>query len=665
MKKRSRFAMRLGVSVLFIVGVGMWVASCSKNNSMTGPGGGGSTSSGPAKVVGVVNDASTTGNPVLAGATVQIVGSSTSTTTDANGAFSISVPTDSTKTINISKTGYSLNQVVVTLKGDSTRNITVSLLKVGGSQSVPANAGGSVADTKSNAVITLPPNFVSASGNVTVTVTGLDPTTDQVRALPGGLQAVDATGNTVYLQPVSFAEYTVTDANGNVLPFNTSAGSGANIELPIPASLRGKPGYRNGDPIECYLYDPSDGKWKTPVPGVIGPSSVDASIPAIKATIMHLSWYGGAPAVNQRACIKGYVKNSNGTPAAGAEVDLYPGANGSTDKNGYFDLDASPSSNVRIVATVLSGSKVSTAEEVVYTGSAGDSCYTAPDLTLGLPQQGNFQVNASLYHSGSGSEAFDYAIASIQLTTPDNSTSDWDSAAVQIGYGSQFTTLTPLGGGSYYAFTGSPANFALTPGEMYQIKIDFDKNGTIDAEGSVRMVGVTAITNPADNGTVPKTFTATWVDSGATHSGYSANYWGFLSGDSTFLYFLTTNTQKVIGDNTIDSSFWGYPQVNSPLPAGSYSLSLWSFNGPGNFLSEVGDQLPNISGQNVTGYFYSYYFGTPVNFTSSGTGSGKAAGSISRMLPRRTKTPPLALKNFFKHIPASIRKKAGISLARR
>lgn len=96
-----------------------------------------------------------------------------------------------------------------------------------------------------------------------VTVTGLDPTTDQIRALPGGLEALDGNGQPVYLSPVSFAEYTVKDASGNVLQFNPSASQGADIELPIPAVLQGQPGYENGDPIECYVYDPADGKWKT------------------------------------------------------------------------------------------------------------------------------------------------------------------------------------------------------------------------------------------------------------------------------------------------------------------------------------------------------------------------------------------------------------------
>ncbi|HEY6952781.1 MAG TPA: carboxypeptidase regulatory-like domain-containing protein [Bacteroidota bacterium] len=656
---RQRFSARILGPVLLLAGIAIWISSCSKNSSNpVSP-----ANTGNPTVNGLVKDAGAANNPVIAGATVQIVGTNTTTTTNANGMFSLTLPAGVTKTINITKNGYSLNQVVLNLAAGNTKNITVNLLQAGNTQSVAVSSGGSVTDTKSNAVLKLPAGFVSTTGNVSVTVTGLDPTTEQIRALPGGLDAIDANGNPKYLQPVSFAEYTVKDANGNTLQFNQSASSGANIELPIPASLRGKPGYSNGDPIECYVYDPTDGKWKTPVPGVVGPSSVDGS-PAIKATIFHLSWYGGAPALNQRACIKGYVKNSNGTAAVGANVEAFPGGAGTTDGNGFYDIDAAPSSNVRVVASVLSGSLISEAEIVVYTGTVTDSCYNAPDLTLGLPQQGTFEVNATLYKSGSGNSVFDFALAEIQLKTPAGTTSSYDGATVQIGYGSQFTTLPSVGTGTglYEVYTGNPANFSLSPGQQYEIKIDFDKNGTVDATGSVRMVGVSTNTYPADSSTVPNHFTATWSDNGSAVPGYSANYWLSISGDSASRFFVTSTTSKVVGDGSVDSSFYGYYLSNAPLPAGQYSMSVWSFNGPANFLSTVGDQLPNINGQNVTGYMYSYYLGNASTFTSSGLPS--SAAPVYSYSSQHWKVP-LALTKFYKSIPSVIRRKEGISLPKR
>ncbi len=658
MKGKRQLSMRILLTAGLAVGVGMWISGCSKkNDNPVTP-----VNTGNATVNGVVTDAGATGTPAIAGATVQIVGTTTTVTTDAKGMFSLSLPPGVTKTISVSKSGYSTNDVVLNLSGGTTKNMTVNLLQSGNTQSVSVSSGGSVTDTKSNAVISLPSGFVNASGNVSVTVTGLDPTTDQIRALPGGLEAIDANGNTKYLQPVSFAEYVVKDANGTVMQFNSSAPSGANIELPIPASLRGKPGYRNGDPIECYVFDPADGKWKTPVPGVVGPSSVDGS-PAIKATIFHLSWYGGAPALNQRACIKGFVKNANGSPAVGADVEAYPGSSGTTDANGFFEIDAAPSSNVRVVASVLSGSLISTAEIVVYTGSSTDSCYVAPDLTLGVPQQGTFEVNATLFKSISGNSEFDFAEANIKLKTPAGSTSDYNDADVKIGYGSQFFTVPSAGSGSYALYTGmqNASGFALDPGQQYEIRIDFDKNGTVDATGSVRMVGITTITNPAAGSTVPNHFTATWSDSGSAVPGYSANYWMTISGDSAARFYLTSTPSKVVGDGSVDSSFYGYALANDPLPAGQYTMSVWSFNGPAGFLT-VGEPLPNINGQNVTGYFYSYYFGNSITFNS--TGLNAAMRPFYASSGDRWQTPP-ALKRFFKAIPKRIKQKAQLALPSR
>lgn len=647
----------LAVSLLF-VGIGIWISGCAtKSTNPVSPGNNGNT-----VVNGVVYDASTSGSSAISGATVQVSGSSTSKTTDANGMFSVSLTPGVSQTITITKSGYSTNSVVFNLASGSTKNITVNLLQSGTTQTVSVSSGGAVTDTKSNARLSLPAGFVSTSGNVSVTVTGLDPTSDQVRALPGGLQAVDANNNIKYLQPVSFAEYVVKDANGNVLQFNQSASSGANIELPIPESLRGKPGYENGDPIECYVFDPTDGKWKTPVPGIVGPSSVDGS-PAIKATIFHLSWYGGAPALNQRACIKGYVKNSNGSPAVGANVEAYPGGSGTTDATGFFDIDAAPSSNIRVVASVLSGSLISSAEIVVYTGSSTDSCYVAPDLTLGLPQQGTFDVDATLFKLGAGASTFDYASADIKLTTPLGTSSNYDGADVRIGYGSQFTSVPSAGSGSYLVYTGAQnaGNFSLAPGQQYEITIDFDKNGTIDATGYVRMVGVSSIIYPADSATVPNHFTATWSDNGTNVAGYSADYWLTIVGDSAARYYVTTNTSKVVGDRSVDSSFYGYYLTNDPLPAGQYDMSVWSFNGPAGFLT-VGQPLPNINGQNVSGYFYSYYFGQSVTFNSSGLPSKILPAFASRNQHWQV---PLALSRFYKSIPSFVKKRANISMPTR
>jgi hypothetical protein len=640
---RSRIVL---VFTLVAITLALWVSSCKKDEpAVTGGGGGGG---GTTSVRGIVTRADTTGNPPIDGASVRI-GTAAPVITSATGEFTIPVEAGTNVTLTITKTGFSFNEVVVNVASGATRNITVGLLKEGASSTFSSTTAGTISDGSYK--LSVPANFVNATGNVTVSVTGLDPTTSEIRALPGGLEAIDAQGNPRYLQPVSFAEYVARDANGNVLQVNQTSGSGANIELPIPESLRGQPGYRNGDPIECYLYDAATGKWKTPVPGLVGPSSVDGQ-PAIKATIFHLSWYGGAPALTARACIRGYVRNANGTPAAGVDVEAFAGGNTVTNSQGFYQVDAAPNSSVRVVGTAVLGTTVRSGEVLVFTGGTQDSCRLAPDITLGAPQQGSFEATAILYKIDGGTQFFDIASASLDLVAPGGTRTPWSTALVRVGIGAQMTTLPSVGNGEYSL---TSPTIMLAAGQTYSITIDFDQNGTIDANGQIRMVGATAITSPAPGATVGRTFTAMWTDSGTVVPGYSANYWVTITGDSASRFFFTRNLTKVIGDGTIDTSIYGFPQPNDPLPAGEYNMSLWSLNGPAGFLT-IGTPQPNINGQNVRGFFYAYSIGSPVSFTCTGLGA-----TAARIVSGRQRTPA-ALKQMYDQLPASVRKRIAIKL---
>jgi hypothetical protein len=149
-------------------------------------------------------------------------------------------------------------------------------------------------------------------------------------------------------------------------------------------------------------------------------------------------------------------------------------------------------------------------------------------------------------------------------------------------------------------------------------------------------------------------FTATWTDTAAGIPGYGANYWLTLSGDSASRTFFTRSLTKVIGNGIPDTSVYGFPQPNDPLPAGNYTMNLWSLNGPAGFLT-IGNPAPNINGQNVQGYFYAYAFGTPVEFMSTGQGATASSFGGKRNIP-------LALKQMYDQLPANIRKKIGMKL---
>jgi hypothetical protein len=610
---------RAGLSILatgaLVLLVALFLGACGKKANKLAP----TPPPGNATLSGRVTVAASAGTPV-AGATVK-TSSGANTLTDANGQFTVTVPANQDVRVDATKANFTLNQLHVTLAGNETRTVTMGLMAAGNTEAVPVGTGGSVTDPTSNARITLPANFVTASGPVTVTITGLDPTTDQIAALPGGLQAVDGTGATKYLKPVSFAEYTAKDAAGNVLQFNSAASAGAQIELPIPASLQGQPGYALNDPIECYVYDPADGKWKTPVPGIIQPSSVDGQ-PAIHATIFHLSWYGGAPASTDIACVHGSVHDSTGAPVAGANVEAFQGERGTTDASGNYQLQAAANSQVRVVATRLANGVFQTATDTVQTGGFGDPCVLS-NLVM-RSRQPSYDVTASAYVFPGGSGNSYYVDVQITLGV-DGKGTGVDDAIVKIGTGSTFTTVPGSGGGSgdYAIISGMPGfeTFTLDPGVLYTLQLDYNHDGIVDASGQVRMAGLPAVVNPLDASVQPRTYTSSWTDAGSAVTGYNPVYVGFNSGldettSPTSTLFITTDRTHVIGSGVADPA----TQFPDPqLAAGPYQFSLMTIVGPlvGGLLPAM-PTTPNISGPGTSGYFNTYSLIEAISYTSTG-----------------------------------------------
>lgn len=580
--------------------------------AITLPGCGGGKSTGPlggpvATVTGAVQDA-VSGAPV-AGATVR-ASSGAAATTDPSGRFSVNVAAGQRVRVDVTKEGFSLNQLVVELASGQSRAFVVGLIAEGSTAAVNVASGGAVTDLGSKAVLTLPAGFVTAAGSVDVTVTGLDPTTAQIKALPGGLDALDANGAPVYLSPVSFAEYTVRDAAGNILPFNPAASQGADIELPIPAALQGRPGYGMGDPIECYVYDPADGKWKTPVPGVIGPSSVDGS-PAIKATIFHLSWYGGAPASSDVACVEGYVR-LNGVPVANVDVEAFAGGNARTDANGFYRVQAAPNSVVRVVASQAAGSSFRLAEGVVTTGGPGAPCARL-DLSLGELQPGEYLVTAYLLSDTQGTAA---ALAHIAIVLGAKEV-DVTGATVQIGSGGTWHTLTNFGSGNYGIVAGT-GTFDLVAGTLYTMRFDHASDGTWDAQGTVRMSAIPAITSPTPSAVVAPSFVATWTDPGIGLPGYDAHYFGAIESDSSFdTAFITEDVSYEVGTG-VPQPGWGFP--NDPLVPGGHRITVWAVHGSFFYWFEDSLAVPNVTGENTTGHLASLGVGDQVAFTVAAAG---------------------------------------------
>ena len=570
---------------------------------------------------------------------------SVTATTNARGEFSLTVPAGTTVTVRVTKADYSLNEVVTNLAPGSVQTVSIGLLRVGAEQTLPVSTGGTVADGAYT--FSMPPDFVNAQGNVTVSVTGLDPTTGEVRALPGGLEAVDAQGNIRYLQPVSFAEYTVRDANGTVLQVSPSVSQGANIELPVPVALRGAPGYNIGDPIECYLFDPKDGKWKTPVPGVIGPSSVDGQ-PVIKATIFHLSWYGGAPARQQQACVWGYVKDKNGKPVKGAHVEVFVGGSATTDADGRYQAAAAPNSFVRIVASIVQNDSVLSGEATVETGDGGGGCTGVHDIVLGRKQQVKYFVSA-YYHphaSGALEGEIGVAYAWVSAIGPDGAF-PYSEATVKLG-----DVELPLVSDGYYYSDHNPGG-VLYPHDLEpELTIDTDRDGISDAIGYEYAPGDIEIMYPLDDDrTVPPTFIASWRDSRGGEGfnpDYKVRYAMDMSGDS--LNSFTTildGWSLLVGDGSVLRSVFWNDFINHPLAAGEYSMTILPFDGPPELFILDDSILPNLRsgsvGPEVSGFYY--VFGEASSTSFEIVGGGKSV-KIDNLKPRRGLTPDLLAKQF-------------------
>ena len=423
-------------------------------------------------------------------------------------------------------------------------------MAAGNTAAVEVAGGGSVTDPSSNALITLPPNFVTASGPVTVTITGLDPTTDEIAALPGGLQAVDGSGATKSPQ-ARIVRRIHGQGRGGQRSAIQQCGQRGRQHRAAHTRLAARPaGYGNDDPIECYVYDPADGKWKTPVPGVIGPSSVDGQ-PAIKATIFHLSWYGGAPATSDVACVHGTVRDSLGAPLAGVNVEAFQGERGTTDASGNYQVQAAAHSQVRVVASRLLGAVFQSATDTRPDGRpdrpvrAGEPRHAQPAAHV----QRHRLVDCVPLHP----DPVYFVDVHIELGV-DDAASPVDGATVEVGTGGSFTTVPDGGSGDYALNSLTPGNegFTLDPGALYTLRLDYNHDGVVDASGQVRMAGLPVVDSPTPGAVEPRSFTTAWSDAGSGTTGYVPLYFGINTGSDSVTsesstVFFTTERTKLIG----------------------------------------------------------------------------------------------------------------------
>jgi len=231
--------------------------SCQKGNktqlSQLSPG------TGNGSVSGLVTDLN---NTPLINAT--IVGGTATTTTDADGKFTLTKVqfTADTVLVNVTKEGFFQASKNFGSTAGTVSNAKIQLIPKPASATVTASSGGKVSISGGGS-IDFTGGFVNASngnaytGDVSISTFYLNPTDQNFSAsAPGDLKGVSATNQQGVLQSFGVVAVELNDASGNKIQLAT--GKTAAITLPIPAALVGKaPLY-----IPLWYFDNGKGAWK-------------------------------------------------------------------------------------------------------------------------------------------------------------------------------------------------------------------------------------------------------------------------------------------------------------------------------------------------------------------------------------------------------------------
>lgn len=576
----------------------------------------------PGTVYGIVTDIGTGAG--VPGARVEAGGQST--TTDERGAFELDGLDEGEVTLAISAEDYAPAFASAEI-GDTTQPVLARMKKQGTPQSYSTSSArtlSEVTEAGPYAVILEPDSLDTDDTELTISITPLDPTKEG-DALPGTLVAGGATST--LLVPVTFAEFSILDSKGERVNLRDSAS--AIVELPIPPALRGE--YPLDSKIHCYAYDPSTGKWEDFVEGTVQISSVDGTSPVLAASVRHFSWYGGAPEGDD--CVDVYVKvvsAVDGKPLGNARVEATPGTTSYTDADGVA-LVRSTAGRANYVAyqtgldvdgslTGMKGAKYiefgRVDEELV--GLVQKPCTGDPSPTPGQSSvRGSAnqplvlevgRVTGVLYEAtgilsaGEGTSQIQ-VIVQEGIPGPDGTIeSPMVTSGARIWFSEVGSEDDPIeleeipGSGVYMP----SAEVVVTAGKEYALSIDGDGNGSIDGSGSAFAIGTVTWTNPTDGDTVSSSdFTASWSDTGSEvgNEAYAPVYEAVISSDDGSDAALYIGTDR---EFTVES----YLNPGEGLLPGTYTGTVFGFSGA--FAAGNVTISNNITGQGVTGLFYSF-----------------------------------------------------------
>lgn len=280
---------------------------CGDNNSVseTPP------DTSPGTVVGQVVSFAT--SAPVSGATVKTT--SSTTTTAADGKFSVSAPAGNRTLVRVEATGFAEAFPVARVTSGQTTNLGVKLVPIGVTETVSVAAGGTVSVPNSPARVTIPANGLvpvaggAPTGSVNVSLTPINPAVEP-RVMPGGFNGIAAGGGTVQsLESGGAMQLDIRDSTG--ARYTLAPGTTATIRIPLGTQSATPPAT-----MPLWFFDETQAVWREEGTATLQGTGTNRYY---EGTIARVT-YWNADLVLESIVVNGCVKDANGQVVANTLV---------------------------------------------------------------------------------------------------------------------------------------------------------------------------------------------------------------------------------------------------------------------------------------------------------------------------------------------------------
>ncbi len=311
---------------------------------------GGGTSAPVTPATGMVSGqvVSLSNSAPVSGATVKT--DTGTTTTAADGKFSISAPAGDRTLVRVEATGFADAFPIARVTSGQTTNLGIKLVPIAATETVSVAAGGTVSVPNSTARLVIPANSLvpaggAPAGTVTVSLTPINPAIDP-NLMPGGFNGVSAGGGTV--QPIeSFGLLLIDIRDSAGTRYNLAQGKTALIRIPLGTQSANPP-----PTMPLWYFDETAGVWQEEGTAVLQGTGSNRYYEGTMARVA----YWNADLVLESIVVSGCVRDANGQLVSNALVQTegvdYTGvAQDITRADGTFSVAMRKSSraNLRVV----------------------------------------------------------------------------------------------------------------------------------------------------------------------------------------------------------------------------------------------------------------------------------------------------------------------------